>query len=93
MKQYILYCVLVVIILFHKYLICSRRWFEKNWTLDDCIDYALENNIELKLEKLYLEESTMSLSDSKWVFVPNLSANTSYNLSMGRVLDETIMNL
>jgi hypothetical protein len=53
----------------------------------------LENNIELKLEKLYLEESTMSLSDRKWVFVPNLSANTSYNLSMGRVLDETIMNL
>ena len=30
MKQYILYCVLVVIILFHKYLIWPRRWFEKN---------------------------------------------------------------
>ena len=31
----------------------------------------------------------MSISDSKWAFAPNILFNTSYNLSNGRVLDET----
>lgn len=63
--------------------------FAKCWTLEECIRYALENNIELKSESLSVEESKISLSDSKWAFAPNVSASTSYNLSIGRVLDET----
>ena len=59
------------------------------WTLDKCIEYALENNIELKVEKLAIKEQDMSLSESKWAFVPRISATTGYNLSIGRVLDET----
>lgn len=62
---------------------------QKCWTLEECINYALENNIELKSERLSVEESKISLSDSKWAFTPNISASTSYNLSIGRVLDET----
>ena len=62
---------------------------QKYWTLEECIRYALENNIELKSEKLSVEESKISFSDSKWAFAPNVSASTSYNLSIGRVLDET----
>lgn len=62
---------------------------QKSWTLEECIRYALENNIELKSERLSVEESKISLSDSKWAFAPNVSASTSYNLSIGRVLDET----
>lgn len=59
------------------------------WTLEQCIAHALKNNIELKSEKLSTEESKISLSDSKWAFAPSLSASTSYNISIGRVLDET----
>lgn len=59
------------------------------WTLEQCIDHALKNNIELKSERLSTEESKISLSDSKWAFAPSLSASTSYNISIGRVLDET----
>lgn len=62
---------------------------QKSWTLEECIRYALENNIDLKSERLSVEESKISLSDSKWAFAPNVSASTSYNLSIGRVLDET----
>ena len=59
------------------------------WTLDKCIEYALENNIELKVEKLAIKEQDISLSESRWDFVPRISATTGYNLSIGRVLDET----
>lgn len=59
------------------------------WTLDKCIEYALENNIELKVEKLAIKEKDISLSESRWAFVPRISVTTGYNLSIGRVLDET----
>lgn len=59
------------------------------WTLSKCIEYALENNIELKAEKLSVKEQDISLSESRWAFVPRISATTGYNLSIGRVLDET----
>ena len=31
----------------------------KKWTLDDCIDYALEKNIQLQQDKISLEESSV----------------------------------
>lgn len=59
------------------------------WTLDRCIEYALEHNIELQSERLAVQEQNIFLSDSRWAFVPRISASSGYNLSMGRVLDET----
>lgn len=59
------------------------------WTLERCVEYALEHNIELNSERLAVRESEIALSDSKWTFVPRISASTGYNLSIGRVLDET----
>ena len=61
----------------------------RRWTLDECIDRALEHNIELSSERLSVEERDISLSDSRWAFAPGLSASAGYNLSIGRVLDET----
>ena len=59
------------------------------WMLDRCIEYALEHNIELQSERLAVQEQNISLSDSRWAFVSRISASSGYNLSMGRVLDET----
>lgn len=59
------------------------------WTLEKCVEYALEHNIELNSERLAVRESEIALLDSKWAFAPRISASTGYNLSIGRVLDET----
>lgn len=59
------------------------------WTLDRCVEYALEHNIELQAERLALQEHGFVLSDSKWAFAPRISASSGYNFSIGRVLDET----
>ena len=61
----------------------------KVWTLDECIGYALEHNIEIKRQELGVSNSEIGLSESRWDYAPSLSAGTSYSISSGRVLDQT----
>lgn len=59
------------------------------WTLQSCIDYALEHNLELKKQKLSEQASEIDLRESRWAFAPSLSASTGATGSTGRVLDPT----
>ena len=61
----------------------------KVWTLDECIGYALEHNIEIKRQELGVDDSETGLSESRWDYAPSLSAGASYSISSGRVLDQT----
>lgn len=67
----------------------SRAQEPKRWTLDECIAYAYEHNIEIKTQELSAEEKRIALSESKWSYAPDISASNSYSLSTGRVLDPT----
>lgn len=58
-------------------------------TLEECIDYALEHNIEIKRQELGVSNSDIGLSESLWDYAPSLSAGSSYSISSGRVLDQT----
>lgn len=62
---------------------------QKSWTLDECIGYALEHNIEIKRQELGVSNSEIGLSESRWDYAPSLSAGSSYSISSGRVLDQT----
>ena len=61
----------------------------KVWTLEECIGYALEHNIEIKRQELGVSNSEIGLSESRWDYAPSLSAGASYSISSGRVLDQT----
>ena len=61
----------------------------KVWTLDECIGYALEHNIEIKRQELGVSNSEIVISESRWDYAPSLSAGSSYSISSGRVLDQT----
>lgn len=61
----------------------------KVWTHEECIDYALEHNIEIKRQELGVDNSEIGLSESRWDYAPMLSAGSSYSISSGRVLDQT----
>lgn len=61
----------------------------EQWTLEQCINHAIEHNIMLKEKNLVLEEHGIGVSESRWAFAPSLSASGGYSLSIGRVLDET----
>lgn len=54
---------------------------QKQWTLQECIDYAMENNIELKQSKLSLEQSAITVKQSKATLLPSLSFSTNQNVS------------
>ncbi len=57
------------------------------WTLDDCINHALENNISLKRQELSAELDRRDLTQSKLDLLPNLNGQVEHNLGSGRVLD------
>ena len=54
---------------------------QKKWTMQECIDYAMENNITLQKSKLQKQSATEDLKGSKAALLPSLSAST--NQSVG----------
>ena len=61
----------------------------KIWTLEDCIDYALKHNIDIKRQEIDVLVKKENLSKAKWNYAPSFSAGSTYSISSGRVLDET----
>lgn len=53
---------------------------QKQWTLQDCIDYALENNITLKKSQLQKQSATEDLKGAKAALLPTVSASTNQTL-------------
>lgn len=49
----------------------------KTWTLTSCIEYALENNIDIRKSRLNLESAELSTQYARAQLYPNLSANIS----------------
>ena len=53
---------------------------QKQWTLQDCIDYAMENNITLKKSQLQKQSATEDLKGAKAALLPTVSASTNQSL-------------
>jgi outer membrane protein len=54
---------------------------QTQWTLKDCISYALEHNIQLQKNKLQKESSTEDTKQAKAQLLPSLNFSTGHNLS------------
>src|SRR3972149_1550631 len=57
---------------------------EKKWTLEDCINYAITNNINLQRQKLLTESAEVNYLKSKMDVLPTLNAGTDANVGFGR---------
>ncbi|NLZ20038.1 MAG: TolC family protein [Bacteroidales bacterium] len=64
------------------------------WSLQDCIDYALEHNLTVQQSALAVEQREVELNSAQNRRLPALSASASENLSFGRGLtaDNTYSN-
>ncbi|MBO4475538.1 MAG: TolC family protein [Bacteroidales bacterium] len=64
------------------------------WSLKDCIEYALQNNLTVKQSSLTVEQREVDLNTAEGRRLPSLSAGASENLSFGRGLtaDNTYSN-
>lgn len=62
---------------------------QQAWSLEDCLQYAMENNIQIKQQVLQTEYNENVLKQSKLGQIPNLSGSGNYTHSWGRALDQT----
>lgn len=76
--------ILLVSILFMGGLSLSAQ---EAWDLKRCVDYALQNNIQIKQSALSVESSQSNLNQSKLNRYPNLSANVNFSDNIGYVND------
>ena len=63
---------------------------QKQWTLRECEEYAITNNISIKQSEVAREKQTYALSTARNKRLPDLSANVAEGISFGRGL--TAMN-
>ena len=67
---------------------------EQGWTLDQCIDYAIQNNIQVRQSDISAQNHEVDLSSARGNRLPGVSASASQSWSFGRSLtiDNTYAN-
>jgi outer membrane protein len=59
----------------------------KQYTLQECVDIALEKNLRVKRSLYSIESSKINLLQSKMAFLPTLNGSTGYGQNYGRALN------
>lgn len=59
------------------------------WTLEKCVDYALENNLNMELGRLNIESNRITWQQNKANRYPNANASASYGSNWGRSINPT----
>jgi outer membrane protein len=62
---------------------------QTKWTLQQCIDYAVQHNIQIKQSELNAKLSGLQLQQNKASVYPNLNADINNGYSLGRSIDPT----
>lgn len=57
---------------------------QKKWTLEDCITYAVTNNIQLQRQRLQTENGRVNLLKSKMELLPDLAFQSDGRVGFGR---------
>jgi len=65
----------------------SNSEIAKLWTLEDCLQYALKNNITIKDAALNYEQAAVDYSKAKSSRLPNLYGTASETFSNGNAID------
>jgi len=75
--------ILTVLIIIYTFSIFSQD----TWSLERCINYALENNIQIKQQELNTKYHSNNYNQSKTGVLPNLNFTASRTYSYGKALD------
>ena len=60
---------------------------QETWTLEDCISYAISNNIGLQRQGLQTESAVIDYRKSKMDLLPNLNFGSDARVGFGRSID------
>ena len=72
------------LIIFSLATLCVTSQAQEGWTLRQCIDYAIEHNIEIQQTANEAEQNAIEVNTAKWARLPNLSGSSGQNWSWGR---------
>lgn len=59
------------------------------WTLPECIDYAVKNNLRIKQSQLDARLSQVNINQARASMLPTLSGSSNYGFNFGRSIDPT----
>ena len=75
------------LILFSLITLSTQLYAQKQWTLSDCIDYAIEHNLGVQKKEIARQQQEVELNTAKFSRLPNLSGSTSQSFNFGRGLN------
>lgn len=78
--QYLFHTLAAVAVLVAAPPVEAQEIHPEKWSLQDCLDYALENNITLQQSRIAAESSAVDVKTAKSALFPNLSFSTSHSL-------------
>jgi len=62
---------------------------QKSWTLEECVKYALDNNLSIKQTDIATRSSKLNYDNAVGAKYPNLNFNLSHNYNFGGATDPT----
>lgn len=65
----------------------------RKWTLEECVNYAVDNNLTIEQFELDLQNAQIDRSDAIGNFIPNLNGQISTSGNTGLILDPTTNSL
>ena len=60
---------------------------QKAWTLRECVDYAIQNNLSVKQNEISSELSKLTYNQDKYSMLPSLNGSAGRNWNFGRTID------
>lgn len=79
MKRFFLLCL---------FIFCQLSLFaQKQWTLQECVEYALKNNLTIKQNEIVTQITGNNQAQSFLNMFPTLNASSSYSRNFGRSVD------
>ena len=75
------------LIFLYTLMITLTSWSQDKWSLERCIQRAIDNNIQLKQNKVQTDQAALTLQQSKLNQLPSLSGSSGYSFNFGRNVD------
>ena len=79
MKRYTNILMLLILIIPGKSLLA-----QETWSLQRCINYALENNIQIKQQSVAVDYQENQVNQARYDRLPNLNGQLANNYNFGR---------
>ncbi|MGK3946437.1 TolC family protein, partial [Streptomyces caeruleatus] len=67
----------------------SSQAQSKQWTLEECVKYALENNISIKQSELDTQTASIDKKSALGNFLPSMNVTTNHSWNIGLNQDIT----